>query len=369
LSVTLLPVLTVGPQGPQGVPGPQGAQGIQGIPGAMGPIGPQGPQGPQGEKGETGAAGPQGPQGETGPAGAIGAQGPAGAQGPQGPAGPAGASALPSVPPPPYSGEYALSIGTGESIPLNSFAGCFEKQVGVEYEDCHITTRELTPALLDWLQDSMSGANIQRNLVVYQLDFTSRVTASMQINSAFVREFSLSELEGSSKSPVAFTFVVVPQAIIVNHNATGMPPMGPTSKFLLASNFRFTIDNVNDNGIRSLSAIRMTWPKIEQQVVAHSGRRQFLPGPPAVEPVTITLSASGGGTAQDLDQWMAQVANGTGTPRNAVLELLNPTLTQTAYTVQMSNVFPVQFLPFPTGGSSTVGVRTMLLQFASFTIQ
>ena len=63
LSVTLLPLVTVGPPGPQGPPGPAG------------PMGPAGPAGPQGPVGTTGAQGPQGP---------------AGATGPQGPAGPAG---------------------------------------------------------------------------------------------------------------------------------------------------------------------------------------------------------------------------------------------------------------------------------------
>jgi hypothetical protein len=87
LSVTLLPVLTVGPQGP---PGPQGETGPTG---SQGPQGTQGPQGPQGEKGDTGATGPTGPQGAQGEQGAVGPQGPEGAQGPQGlqgPAGPAG---------------------------------------------------------------------------------------------------------------------------------------------------------------------------------------------------------------------------------------------------------------------------------------
>lgn len=60
LSVTLLPILTTGPQGPQGATGPQGPSG---------PIGPTGPTGPQGSQGPQGGQGPQGSQGEQGPAG------------------------------------------------------------------------------------------------------------------------------------------------------------------------------------------------------------------------------------------------------------------------------------------------------------
>lgn len=51
LSVTLLPVLTTGPQGPQGPQGPAGAQGSQGLQGTQGPQGPAGPQGPPGPSG------------------------------------------------------------------------------------------------------------------------------------------------------------------------------------------------------------------------------------------------------------------------------------------------------------------------------
>ncbi len=45
LSVTLLPILTVGPPGPKGDPGPQGPQGNTGPAGQTGAQGPQGPPG------------------------------------------------------------------------------------------------------------------------------------------------------------------------------------------------------------------------------------------------------------------------------------------------------------------------------------
>src|SRR5437763_355503 len=60
LSITLLPILTVGPQGPPGAQGPKGETGASGPPGAQGSKGETGAQGSQGEKGDTGPAGPQG---------------------------------------------------------------------------------------------------------------------------------------------------------------------------------------------------------------------------------------------------------------------------------------------------------------------
>ena len=95
LSVTLLPVVAVGPMGPPGPSGPVGPMGPQGPAGATGTAGAQGPAGPQGPKGDvgaTGAAGPAGSIGAMGPQGPVGATGPAGAQGPKGDTGAPGAA-------------------------------------------------------------------------------------------------------------------------------------------------------------------------------------------------------------------------------------------------------------------------------------
>ena len=95
LSVTLLPISTIGPIGP---PGPKGDIGATGPPGPAGPTGPQGATGPQGPKGDPGATGPAGAAGvpgapgDTGATGPAGPAGPTGPTGPQGPAGPAGSS-------------------------------------------------------------------------------------------------------------------------------------------------------------------------------------------------------------------------------------------------------------------------------------
>lgn len=85
LSVTLLPILTVGPQGP---PGPKGDQGDKGDKGDRGDQGPQGLKGDTGATGDQGPPGPKGDKGDTGATGAMGARGLTGETGPQGDPGP-----------------------------------------------------------------------------------------------------------------------------------------------------------------------------------------------------------------------------------------------------------------------------------------
>jgi PEGA domain/Collagen triple helix repeat (20 copies)/Pentapeptide repeats (8 copies) len=72
LSVTLLPVLTTGPQGPKG---DQGEKGDPGPPGPKGDQGDPGPQGPKGDRGDPGPEGPKGDKGDTGDPGSISAAG------------------------------------------------------------------------------------------------------------------------------------------------------------------------------------------------------------------------------------------------------------------------------------------------------
>jgi hypothetical protein len=92
LSVTLLPILTIGPQGPQGPKGDTGAtgaQGAQGLKGDKGEQGVEGVPGSTGAKGDKGDKGEKGDTGDRGPVGATGGNGAPGLAGAPGPSGPA----------------------------------------------------------------------------------------------------------------------------------------------------------------------------------------------------------------------------------------------------------------------------------------
>lgn len=389
LSVTLIPVVIAGPQGPpgpQGVPGPEGPQGDAGPPGVQGPAGPVGPQGIQGEKGEPGATGAQGPEGkqgemgspgpegpqgkpgEPGEPGATGATGAAGPPGPTGAQGPAGA-ALPAPPPPTYGGKYMLQFPTGSAIELDAFAGCFDKDLGVEYEDCYFSVTQLSQEILAWLQDSRTGANIQRDLTVFQVDFDYRAQRRMDISNAFLREFRIAALDAADgKSPIEFVFVAVPEGIqLQSSNQQLLHPIRTPG--LNAANFRLAIDNIDGSRIRGVSALRMSWPKVA--AAGPGTRRTFVPGVPSVDDITVSFTATGGQTATQIDMWFADVATGTANPRNAALELWTGGTTPTlAHSAQMTGLWPLQALPFPIGGGdSIVGVRSAMIRVGSFTLQ
>lgn len=389
--ITLLPTLTVGPQGPAGPQGPQGAQGAQGPKGETGAQGPQGPtgntgpQGPPGLKGDTGNVGPQGPtgstgpqgpqgpkgdkgdQGDPGPAGPEGRQGPAGPEGPAGPIGPQGpAGFVPPAPPPPnYAGNFILEIDNGSNVFLTGFAGCYDKEIGVEYEDCHFTVNRPTQALMDWLQDSVSGNSIHRQLAVHLVDFNYNVVARVDVGGAFIREVRVSGADASSSDAAGFSFVVVPQTIATNYNPGNTTFNSGNTDIVLSSNFRLAIEGIDGSRVRSVEGLRLSWQKVLQSSL--KGRRGFSPGAMAADDITISATSAGGTTMSDLNDWMRRRQDGTAMPRAASLEFLAPNLA-TLVTVQMTGLEPLTFPPFSTT-PSILNVRSMMIRVASWVLQ
>ncbi len=348
LDVTLVPTVTVGPQGPQGPQGIQGSKGEQGL------------QGPQGPKGDQGDPGPQGAQGIQGPQGATGATGTP------------GTAVLSAAPPAPYNGTFLLSINGGPLVVLSSFAGCFDKELGVEYEDCHFETPRFPAELLEWFDDSVDGSNLLRNLTVYQVDFDYRARATVTL-SGFMRELSVSPFESDSKSAVTLSFVVVPSSIVTTYHAPLIVSTPAPAQSLLRANFQLRVEGNALHSTLSVSSIRTTWAKVPEVVGA--GRRMFLPGAPASDDIMVTASSGGGGdTLQYLDEWIADTAAGGEPPRTATLEILNSALSTTVRTITMHDLTPKQFLPFgfgtsDGGHSSSLLRRTMTLHVGGVAIQ
>lgn len=342
LFVTLVPVVTVGPPGPKGDKGDKGD------------MGPQGPQGIQGPKGD---------QGETGPQGIQGIQGPKGDQGPPG--------FTPTLPPPAYSGNFWLSIGGSDGSRVDAFAGCFDKDLGVEYDDCYITIGRVPGPLADWLEDSVSGSNPLRTITVYHLDDDFDVVSKMTV-SGFLREFSLSPIDASSQSPLGASFVVVPSAISVDNNPANTIPFEGKLTPMLSGNFRIAVEGNNLPFVVSLTGLRVAWPKVAQSPAGT--RMTFAPGTHAIDDLTLTAATSAGsqagtnGTIQYLDQWFTQAATGTTPPRGGAIEMLSPNLADTLLTITLNGLEPKVFLPFSTSAASAFR-RSMLLKSTGFQLQ
>src|SRR5258707_15138159 len=114
-----------------------------------------------------------------------------------------------------------MTIATGAStydpVPLTSFAGCGEKLLGVEYEDCYFQVTGLAASLLQWMNDTLNGSGTAlRNVIVSKVDSLGGVElARLQISNGFLRDISLSDADASNASPGKLSFVLLPGTVTI----------------------------------------------------------------------------------------------------------------------------------------------------------
>jgi hypothetical protein len=318
-----------------------------------------GPKGDKGDPGAPGAPGLQGPQGEQG---IQGPPGPTGATGPQGPAGPAGTVLAPVAPPPPYNaggGDFYLEIEGLGSIPLSSFAGCYDKVLALEYEDCHFSTGLLAPPLTDWLNDTATGVNPTRSLSVFHVDQALQVVSRLDIGNAFLRELTVSDLDAAVSGPGTLSFVVVPGSLHVETANPGAPSGTAGGNPFFRSLFSLTLDGLGYPGVVAVRGLRLSVPKLLQQATP---RRQFAPGQPQFEDVVVEVGPFGS-TLQSLQAWVDAVAAGNTTPVSGQIDLLDQQPQTVLGTVLLEGLVPVAFPPYATGPS---GRRTLILDLGQF---
>ena len=263
------------------------------------------------------AKGPRGPAGEQGSQGPRGPAGPAGSTGAQGPPGPQGESA-PEPPPTPYTGTFRLAIGgSTDHIPLaatGGFAGCFEKQVGVEYEDCYFKVEGLEPELVRWLDESLRGASSERDFSVLQVNpaNTTQTVASINVQDAFLSEIRIDDQKASSAGFGSISFVAVPES--VDRVVTGGFSNAATLTRFGASNFRFELEEASFNTVTAVKGLVMTAEKIPD---APGGRVVYSRGPSTFHDFTVEFTNA----TTAFDFWADTVSSGQTDVRDGFLIL------------------------------------------------
>jgi hypothetical protein len=226
---------------------------------------------------------------------------------------------------------------------LASFAGCFDKVLGVEYEDCFFQVDGLSPNLTRWLNDTVNGSNVFRDVVVTQVDpLTRKDIVRLQIAHAFLRDFRVSDADGSSTSIGSLRFAVVPTSLSIVANAT---TTGGGSLTFHVADFRLSGFGVDGSQVAAVRGVHMSAPKIVATPIG--SRHQFSPGAPQFDDIRLEVGTAGN-TISDLQAWVNNVAQGQVDLRPGDLQFLTPNLQVVLGTVHFLNVSPTGFAPFPT---------------------
>jgi hypothetical protein len=262
-----------------------------------------------------------------------------------------------------------LHIGTAlsaDTLLLRSFAGCSDKILGVEYEDCSFQAEFISPALGQWLNETVDGTNPFRDAEVLQLDRVGKVIGRLPIGHAFLRAFSGPTANSDAPGTIrVLTFVMVPTTLGTPVN---LGP-GTNGTYLGVGSFEVSLSGVNSGAaltaptnVASLRGIHMTAPKLVSAPIG--SRHQFLPGKPTLDNIQLQVVSDGtvGTTISDLQTWVDNVTAGQADVRNGAIRFLDPAKTVIA-TVQFPNLSPVEFLPFPISTDPITGLARRLIEF------
>lgn len=338
-----------GPQGRSGAIGVTGATGSQGLTGLTGATGATGATGVDGVPGQNGA------DGATGATGANGATGATGATGLQGPAGPAG-GAQPITPPSPYNTNDTSNVtfrlafaGVVDTVSLTSFAGCFDKQLGLEYEDCYFATRNLSQPVLDWLNDTTAqGTNVRRDLSVVAINIiTNLVVSRIDIGNGFLSEFRVSDFDGASNTFGTLSFVVVPGSL--QAGPVGGSVTTATATTFRSSLFALSIDGTALSGVAGVRGIHVSVAKVPAPPAG--ARHQFAPGVRQYDgfQIDVGTGTAGAASALYLQTWATAVAGGLTDLRVVDITPLSGTFTSLG-AFRLTGVIPLSALePFLVG--------------------
>jgi hypothetical protein len=216
------------------------------------------------------------------------------------------------------------------------------KVVAAEYEDCHVTVNVHAAEVRAWLNDSVDGNNLFRDVEIFLEDESGTPVSKTTLASAFIREFTISatDTEFLIKAGQPIRMVLVPESI---STTSGGPNFNPVNQPIPNGSFSLDIDNVDGSRMHSVSELTMRVQKV-LDITGASGIARFVPGQTSFDDLTLT-AIFGNQTIAHLESWMANVAAGNSDTRDADLELIRSDGTHVS-TVELSSLDPIEMLPF-----------------------
>jgi hypothetical protein len=231
---------------------------------------------------------------------------------------------------------------------MSAFAGCFDKVLGVEFEDCYIETAnaEQNKPVFDWLADTLAGRDLTHDLAVTEYNSSGNATRTVEIRDGFIKELSISDLDASNGATGRYSLVVVPEDLRVTAGGPA-PSSFPSLKLWQRNNFALSVAGTTETGVAKIQDIAVEVPKVDGGVFG--GRKRFQPGTPAVRDLTVALAGTSAGalaTQARFEDWVADVLKGLDARRDGSITV-RESGGATIFTVDLAGLRPITALdPF-----------------------
>jgi hypothetical protein len=277
--------------------------------------------------GKTGTSGVAGPAGPAGPQGLPGIDGATGPRGPEGPQGPAGEGAGEPTGPVPYPGKFVLDIdGFSGTVALSRFAGCFDRLVGVLYDDCVFEVEGLPAPVVSWFAETLAGGDARHDLTVRELDTTDgaplgSVVAQLAIDAGWISDFQISDFDLAASGVGKLSFVVVPDLLTARAPSDAATALSATG--FSPNDFTLDIPDVDRTGIVALAGLHLRRDRLPGTGVDPE-RAYFVPDELLFDELTVVAGQSRSqNTLDDLTAWVDNLGQSPNDRRDGVLTIMN----------------------------------------------
>lgn len=194
-------------------------------------------------------------------------------------------------------------------------------------------------SLYQWMADVLNRKGSGKSGAIVFCDYNYAERSRLQFDNATIVKLAFPMLDTGSKDAAHFTLTLQPEATRISSASIGksVPVFGYKKRIALSSNFRLKITGLETEcaKVNRIDAI------IVEQPMLQSGERDVL----QIPNVTFTLAES---HAKGFYDWIGDfVLKGNNAPNNELagtLELLDPSLKTTLFTLTLSNlgIFRIQ---------------------------
>jgi hypothetical protein len=248
------------------------------------------------------------------------------------------------------SGFYFLELDGVSAGAIKSFEGCGVRAEPVlvatdtaptknagqpKYGPCTIRfgSGMASPAYA-WVTDALGGKSGPRNAAIVIADANYKAQWRLELTDAILTEFTVPALNAANKEAVYFELKLAPERISKVAAGGGTVSSGSgKAKALLGANFKVSSPALSLKGASKVDAWSFQIPLIGEMSGAER-LPEIGTGPAEFDDVGITASEP----LTELDKMVSDLAAGTSKETTLVVDLLDPTLTETLVQLSFTGV-------------------------------
>jgi phage tail-like protein len=258
------------------------------------------------------------------------------------------------------SGKFVVEIDGVNVGAASSFEGCaaagtvVDEQPGTDqvvrkhigtlaYDPCVLSVGAgMDKKLYEWVRDLLDRKATRHDVVIHSADYDNKVRASTELLDALLTKVTFPELDAASKDAASMQLTIQAEqvkSLAASGQSIAVTNSKDAQKKWLPSNFRFTLDGVNDlDRVNKISAFEAT-QEVTPDSVGETRDYAQQAGKLRLGNLVFSISESHSGSVDAwFDSFLIKGNNGQANEKNGKIEFLSPNLQDVLFTLSLKGV-------------------------------